>query len=160
MTMNARPRFLQRGVAAVETALLLIPLLLLLVGIAEGGYIFYQYNTIAKSTRDASRYLSTVAPGTGHAAARCLAVTGYEDCGASTPPLADGLTLDKVAICDATNCPATHSHVPATGNGTASTGTMNLVTVTVNGYRPPEVVIGYMTRIEFGPIRSTMRQAL
>ena len=48
----------QNGVALVEFALVL-PLLLILTFITtEFGRALYQYNTIAKSLRDASRYLS------------------------------------------------------------------------------------------------------
>ena len=52
----------QNGVALVEFALIL-PLLLILTFITtEFGRALYQYNTIAKSLRDASRYLSTQDP--------------------------------------------------------------------------------------------------
>lgn len=147
-----------RGVAAVETALLLIPLLILALGIAEAGRAFYQYNTIVKSTRDAVRYLTTVPPGTGFATARCLAVYGTPTCGDA--PLVDGLTTAQVGICDSTNCPATHRDVPATGNGTQPTGVMNLVTVTVSGYAFVSLVPLPLPPITFEPIANTMRQAL
>jgi len=52
----------QNGVALIEFALIL-PLLLILTFITtEFGRALYQYNTIAKSLRDASRYLSTQDP--------------------------------------------------------------------------------------------------
>ncbi len=51
----------QRGVAAVEFAIVLPILLLLLLGTAELGRAFYQYDTLVKSIRGAARYLSTVA---------------------------------------------------------------------------------------------------
>ena len=147
----------QRGVAAVEAAFLLIPLVILLAGIVEGGRVIYQYNTIAKSTRDAARYLTTVEPGTGHAVATCLVVNGNPTCAGS--PLAEGLAAGHVSICDARNCPATHSNVPATGNGGPTTGVMNLVTVTVSGYRSPNF-LRMSPLLTFDPISTTMRQPL
>jgi Flp pilus assembly protein TadG len=148
----------QKGAAAVEAAFLLIPLFILLYGIAQGGFLVFQYNTVAKSTRDATRYLSTMAPGTGQATATCLAVYGNPTC--SGAPLVPGLAATHVAICDASTCPGTHSQVPATGNGGASTGVMNLVTVTIDGYQPPNLVNALMSGVRFGPISTTMRQAL
>lgn len=159
MTMRRSPHCLiARGVAAVEAAFLLIPLAILALGIAETGRAFYQYNTVVKSTRDAVRYLTTVQPGTGFEAARCLVVYGTPACG--TTPLVEGLGTAQVDICDSTNCPATHRDVPATGNGTQPTGVMNLVTVTVTGYPFVSFVPLPLPPITFEPIATTMRQAL
>jgi Flp pilus assembly protein TadG len=149
---------LQRGVAAVEAALLMVPLMILLYGIAEGGFLVFQYNTITKSTRDAARYLSTVPAGAGHATATCLAVYGNTGC--SGDPLVPGLAAGNVQICDASNCPGTHRNVPATGNGGAATGVMNLVTVTIDDYHPDNLVNALMSWVELGPVSTTMRQAL
>jgi Flp pilus assembly protein TadG len=51
----------QRGVAAIEMAITLPVLLMLLLGTAELGRAFYQYNALTKSIRAAARYLSTQA---------------------------------------------------------------------------------------------------
>jgi Flp pilus assembly protein TadG len=158
MMRRSPPLTLQRGVAAVEAALLLVPLVTLALGIAEGGRVVYQYNTVAKATRDAARYLSTVEAGTGHAVARCLAVTGTRDC--SSAALVDGLEVEHVSICDATNCAATHRNVLVNGNGAPATGVMNLVTVTVSGYQSANFMPLPTPWIEFDPISTTMRQAL
>lgn len=92
--MNARHPPLQRGVALVEFALIL-PLLLLLALLAtEFGRALYQYNTLAKSVRDAARYLSVQAPGTRIAEARNLVV--YGSVAATGAPLALGLTASLV----------------------------------------------------------------
>lgn len=152
------PTLRVRGVAAVEAALLLIPLVILALGIVEAGRALYQYNTIVKSSRDAVRYLTTVQPGTGFATARCLAVYGTPACG--TTPLVEGLATTQVSICDSTNCAATHRDVPATGNGSQPTGVMNLVTVTVSGYQFTNFVPLPLPTMTFGPIANTMRQAL
>jgi PAB1-binding protein PBP1 len=149
---------LQRGVAAIEAAFLLIPLIILLLGIAELGRVFYQYNTIAKGTRDSARYLSMMAPGTGHAAAKCLVVTGSPSCAGS--PLVEGLDVGQVSICDATTCPQTHASVEADGG----VPVMNLVTVTVTGYRSvnfvPSSLLFSLPFFDFEEISTTMRQAL
>lgn len=57
----------QHGVAAVEFALVIIPLLLIVAGIVEFGRTFWYYNALAKSTRDAARYVSVtrVSPAVG-----------------------------------------------------------------------------------------------
>lgn len=49
----------QRGIAAVETVIVLPILLLLFLATAEIGRAMMQYNTLAKSVRDGSRYLAT-----------------------------------------------------------------------------------------------------
>jgi hypothetical protein len=157
------PRKRQRGVAAVEFGILIIPLTLMLFGLTEYGRAIYQYNTLVKATRDATRYLSTVAPGSGWAEAECLARYGKTACGGT--PLVPGLEEDQVevSICDAsvTACAATHALVP-TGSGT-----VNLVTVTISGFEFKSLInfpIGGLNAgapdITFGDISNTMRQAL
>lgn len=157
------PRKRQRGVAAVEFGILIIPLTLMLFGLTEYGRAIYQYNTLVKATRDATRYLSTVAPGSDLTQARCLARHGNTAC--SGPLLAPNLTAGMVVICDATNCAATHALV-STGSGA-----VNLVTVTISGYQFQSVINFPMAGlhigagdsnnfITFGDISNTMRQAL
>ena len=46
------------GVAAVEFALLLFLLLILVAGIVEFGRAFWYYDALAKATRDGARFLS------------------------------------------------------------------------------------------------------
>lgn len=53
----------QRGAAAVEFALVIIPLLLIVAGIIEFGRTFWYYDALAKSTRDAARYVSDTTTG-------------------------------------------------------------------------------------------------
>jgi hypothetical protein len=52
----------QAGVALVELALVLPLLILLAVLVTEAGRAFYQYNTVAKSLRDAVRFLAVQDP--------------------------------------------------------------------------------------------------
>jgi Flp pilus assembly protein TadG len=63
---NFTPRR-QRGAAAVEFALVIIPLLMIVAGIIEFGRTFWYYDALVKSTRDAARYVSNtrVSPGVG-----------------------------------------------------------------------------------------------
>lgn len=48
----------QRGSVVIEFALVIIPLLLIVAGIIEFGRTFWYYDALAKSTRDAARYVS------------------------------------------------------------------------------------------------------
>jgi Flp pilus assembly protein TadG len=48
----------QRGVAAVEFALLLILLLMIVSGVIEFGRTFWYYDALTKATRDGARFLS------------------------------------------------------------------------------------------------------
>lgn len=48
----------QKGVAAVELALTITLLLLVIAGIFEFGRAFWYYDALAKATRDGARYLS------------------------------------------------------------------------------------------------------
>lgn len=152
MRLNRRT---MRGSVAVEMALLLIPLIIMAVGVAEFGRAMYQYNTLVKTVRDAARLLSQHDPNdvvnypTYQAEARCLAVHGSIDCSGSA--LLSGLTTGMVGIASSTT---------TTGAGVS----INLVTVTVTGYTfnfifNPLVFFGNTdTNIPFDPIRTTMRQ--
>jgi len=150
-------RIRQRGAAAIEFALLFPVLAALTFGVTEFGRAIYQYNTIAKSVRDAARFQSSVSSG-DTLAARCLAVTGSTavsgtSCGRGTS-LLPGLNLVHATACDRVTCPATHNLRP-TGRGV-----VNLVTITVTGYPFTSMVPFVMPSITFGPISATMSQAL
>lgn len=53
--VNGKSKVLQRGVAAVEFALIAIPFLLLLLGAMEFGRLLYIWNTVQEVTRNAAR---------------------------------------------------------------------------------------------------------
>lgn len=149
----------QRGVAAVEFALLIIPMLLMVFGITEYGRAMYQYNTLVKATRDGARFLTTQAAGSGVNTSKCLVVYGQEVC--SGPKVVGNLSTDMVSVCDSVSCPTTHAAV-ATGSGV-----VNLVTVRIRGYEFESVVsfnIGGLTvglpNVTFDDITTTMRQIL
>jgi hypothetical protein len=114
MPMKSR----QQGVAIIEFALILPLLLLLAMTVTEFGRALYQYDLLAKSVRDAARYLSVQATGTHTAEARNLVV--YGNTAGTGTPLAVGLDL---------------SHVPAPTWQTAGTGPfINTVTIKITGY--------------------------
>lgn len=153
----------QHGVAAVEMALILIPMLVLCFGITELGRALYQYNGLVKATRGAARYLSQqslASPPTGETAAslrlkaQSLALCGAYNC-AGVPVQVTGLTLGMISVCDPVLCATTHANVP-TGEGTTS-----LVSVSINAANDSQFMFTSLAswvipNITFGPIRITM----
>ena len=144
----------QRGAAAVEFALLLTPLVVMLFGTTELGRAIYTYNTLDKTVRDAARHLSQHGPGdvAVQTEARCLAVYGNESC--SGPALAPGLTTAAVQICDALSCPGTHAAQPT------GLGSVNLVTVGIQGYAYNSLVEFVVPDMTFNNIAATLRAQL
>lgn len=152
--------------AAVEFAILVVPLMAILTGITELGRVMYYYNTLAKSARDAARLMSTQAPSDPDYAtlkqhAACTAIHGNVSC--SGPPLLPGLTTAMVSFCDPASCAGTHSGV-ATG-----TGVVNLVTVTIGSVNdalafsslaPFVPSVFGIAGFDFAPVSVTMRQVL
>jgi hypothetical protein len=152
----------QRGVAAVEMAIIVLPMLILCFGITELGRALYQYNGLVKATRGAARYLSQqnlASPPAGLTAedirdnARALAVCGAFECG-EREPLVPNLTAAMVSVCDPVLCPDTHANI-STGEGTVS-----LVSVVVGGGNSPysftSVVPWVIPDITFGAVGITM----
>lgn len=82
------------GSSIIELAIVFPILLLLFVGIAELGRLFYTYTTLAKATKVGARYLSTQRDATStnttkiadvKLRAQSLVVCGYTDCTNKTP---------------------------------------------------------------------------
>jgi len=154
----------QRGVALVELAIVLPLLLAICFAITEFGRAFYTYDTLAKSARDAARYLTTQAAGSGWTTARNL--VAYGNPAGTGSPLVPGLDSSnmssKVTICDASNCPGNLNQ--------GSNPVINTVTVTITGYQFAPVInilaftnfytggTNSITSITFGDIAVTMRQ--
>jgi Flp pilus assembly protein TadG len=135
----------QQGVALVEFALLLPFMLVLVMSVTEIGRAYYQYNTIAKSVREAARYLSVRAPNVDVDKARNIVV--YGNTNGTGAPLALGLSL---------------SNVPApTWGTTGNYPALNTVTIGVTNYRFVPLmgnVFGFaFSAVTFGPIQATMR---
>jgi Flp pilus assembly protein TadG len=148
----------QRGVAAIEMAIIAIPMMTLCFGITELGRALYQYNGLAKASRGAVRYLSQqslASPPAGETAdglrlkARSLALCGEYDCSNATA-LVPNLTLAMVSVCDPVACAATHGNVQ-TGEGTTS-----LVTVTISGYAFTSIVPWVVPSMTFSPVGMSM----
>ena len=154
MSNPTRSRFRQRGVAAVEMGLLLTPLVMMIFGTTELGRAIYSYNTLDKTVRDAARHLSQHGPGDTVVAdeARCLAVYGTDDC--TGTPVAPGLTVGMVSICDATLCAGTHA------NQSTGLGSVNLVTVGIQGYAYNSLVQFVVPNMTFNNISTTLRAQL
>jgi Flp pilus assembly protein TadG len=94
------------GGAIVEMAIVFPILLLLFVGTAEVGRLFYTYTTLAKATKLGARYLSnkkeiTTGTQTERDAlvlkAKSLVVCGYEDCTNKTS-IVSGLSTANVNV--------------------------------------------------------------
>lgn len=160
-------RHKQRGVAAVELALIIVPMLILCFGITEVGRALYYYNGLVKAARGAVRYLAAYPPAGGQAdstrlAARSLALCGKKVC-SGNDELVPGLTLEQISVCDPLGCPATHSNIPtATG-----LGSVNLVSVTIGGtdacdrnnsnaYCFTSLLPGVIPSFRFAPVKATM----
>ncbi|WP_431825403.1 TadE/TadG family type IV pilus assembly protein [Burkholderia sp. F1] len=164
-----------RGVAAVEFAFVMIPLVLLATGVAEFGRAVYQYESLTKATRTATRYLSTYMPSDPAypiAEAQCLVVYGSTTCGAKGAELAPGLATSMVIVCDSvhtTGCtdasdPPQFSNVTTydANNGAPGgtpSGSINLVEVKIKGYKyVPIPAFPGLPQITFGNIVTVMRQ--
>ena len=148
----------EKGIVAVELAILLVPLTLVLFGMVELGRAFYQYEAIVKSTRSAARYLSVQAPGTGIPEAKCMVVAGAISAVDCLPSIVPNLSTSMVSvryIDGVSTCP--------TGTITGC-GAINLVEVCVNcGESAEKLQFVSMAKlfvpdVTFGEIRAVMRR--
>jgi Flp pilus assembly protein TadG len=74
-------------------------LVLMLAGVSEFGRYFQNYNTLAKATRNAARYLSNHnLDATEQARAVNLVVCGKLACATGDPPLVTGFTSSNVCL--------------------------------------------------------------
>ena len=102
----------EKGGATVELAIVFPILLLLFVGTAELGRLFYTYTTLAKATKTGARFLSNAKDLTSSDAdkvtacklkAQSLVVCGYESCsgnqtdGTAKQPVVPGLNISNPA---------------------------------------------------------------
>ena len=149
----------------MEFAVLLIPLLIIAMGLTEFGRAMFYYNTLVKSTRDATRLMTSQIPtnptyATLKTSAACFAVYGNSACTGNS--IVPGLTTAMVYVCDRSStvsatCPDDYSNVPT------GTGAINLVTVRIIGYPYPLLVaapfLGIPSTLSFATISTTMRQS-
>lgn len=90
-----------RGIATLEFVLVAPILLLLLLGIAELGRALYQYNTLSKAVRGATRYYSAnvlANPTAAAAAAKSLVMQNTQD----LPGMAEGDITPEIEVDPAT----------------------------------------------------------
>lgn len=152
----------QRGVAAIELALIIGPMMIALFGVTELGRALYQYNALVKSARTAVRYLAQQDLDSLTAAERsvvysktvALAVCADLACG-NKDSVVPGLSQAQVSLCDYLTCDRTHKSV-LTGQGT-----VDMVAVTIGGtgdqaFRFKSVVPGIMPSFSFSAIKATM----
>lgn len=127
------------GSAIIELAVVFPILLLLFVGTAEVGRLFYTYTTLAKATKLGARYLSNRVELTKGSTdqrnavvttAKNLVVCGYEDCTGKMTivPGLDPVTNVSVTLPDAT-APISFVRVEIT-NYPYTRGVFNLAAVT------------------------------
>ena len=147
----------QSGVAAVELALIMVPMLVLAFGIVEIGRALNYYNGLVKATRSAARYLTTkdlndssATKAAAITAAQNLAVCGLRSGCTSTNQLVPGLTS-----------PSTQVAVTTTNDVPTGVGTINLVTVTIGGGGNAAVTfqsfLPYsITSFVYSPVKITM----
>ena len=134
-----------KGAVAIEFALVMTFILVpLFLGTVELGRLLYQYNALAKSVRDSTKYLSTVASTVPNYAdyvieAKCLAV--YGNIGCTGNPLVSKLDEEKHIKIDP----------PQTVSG------MKVITVSVNGYET-DLITTFFDAFNFNNISVSMRQ--
>jgi Flp pilus assembly protein TadG len=108
----------EEGSSTIELAIVFPILLLLFVGAAELGRLFYTYTTLSKATRIGARYLSTSRNAVNGTAqektdakneAKNLVVCGIKSASATActgqTPMVPGLTTANVLICDTFSTP-------------------------------------------------------
>jgi Flp pilus assembly protein TadG len=144
----------QRGIAAVELGILLTLLTTMVFGITEFGRAMYQYDTLTKSARAASRFLSVydASDAVVRTRAACIAVFGTPGC--TGAPLIPNLTTANVQALDPTT-DATLQGVAVFGG----VGTMDMVQVTISGYQFVSLVPFVVPNMAFGPIVARMPQS-
>jgi len=87
----------ERGTQLAELAIVLPILLMLFAGTAEFGRFFYQYTTLAKATRAATRYLVTTGVNSTEDT-RAKNILVYGNTNGTGSPILNGLTTTNVTI--------------------------------------------------------------
>ena len=123
------------GASMIELAIVLPVLLLLFVGAAELGRMFYTYTTLAKATKVGARYLSTsnfagssdaTERAAATTAAKNLVICGYAASCSLQTPIVPGLAAANVSVTlPVEGAPVKYVRVQIT-NYPFSTGVFNL----------------------------------
>ena len=138
-----------RGVAAVEFAIVLSLMLLIVAGIFEFGRAFQYYDALAKATRDGARYMSAAPKATISSVAVSNA-QGFVVAASNAANLKPQLTTANVVV---TCTPA------ACADGTAPTDvevSISGYTITIGGVMPFVTGTTSYTGVPLGP-HTTMR---
>lgn len=164
----SKKRNKQRGVAAVETALLTLFLISIAIGVAEFGRAIFYFESLAKGARAAARYAVVFKSSrTNFAAeARNLALCGLTSCPVNGTRIAPGLTLSNISVSfggPGGTAALTNVAAETTGVSPATPlyyGTMDLVTVTISPttspYNFPLITGFFVGSIALRPISVTM----
>ena len=149
-----------RGVAAVELALLIVPLVMLGLATVDFARAMFVYDQLVKSARDGARYLSFFDPTVASEYPVTLAKNRmlYGSTSTTGPKIVPGLEASMIKICDradSTACPSENF-----ANVAAGSGSINLVKVTISGYQftPLFPGVSKLSIMTFDPISVTMRQ--
>ncbi|WP_323808894.1 TadE/TadG family type IV pilus assembly protein [Zeimonas arvi] len=157
--MNRRGRV--TGVAAVEFALVLPILLMIAFGIAEFARAMYEYDSLVKNVRAATRYLSTVDPSlqANRDRAICIvkAADPYATCFVPSPstnpapaPWLQSLTAAQVDVLWEGNSPGLQSVL--TGQGS-----VDMVAVVLRNYQYRSFLLPFVPAVTtFDPIAASM----
>jgi len=141
----------QIGVAAVELALIMVPMMVLCFGIVEVGRALYYYNGLVKSTRGAVRYLTGKDLNADYAAdvaiARKIAVCGTLSCDDTVASLVPGLTRGNVFVT-----------IDPYKNVQTGKGLVSLVSVSISGvsFQPMLPFSIGPASFDFGEVKTTM----
>jgi Flp pilus assembly protein TadG len=87
----------ERGAQLVELAIVLPLFLVMFAATAEFGRFFYEYTTLAKATRAATRYLIT-APSSAASDAEAKNIVVYGNTAGTGTPIVSGLTTANVSV--------------------------------------------------------------
>lgn len=154
---SGRPR--QRGAVAVELALISIPLVMMALAAVDFARAIFVYDQLVKAVRDGARYMTFFDPTdnsdypVGLMKQRVL----YGKV-AGSQPIVPGLTMDMISLCDRVHHEACGGE--ALGNVATGSGSIDLVKVTISGYRFEPIFPGAskVAAVTFAPISATMRQ--
>jgi Flp pilus assembly pilin Flp len=160
--MIRRRRQTEQGVAAVEFALVLMLLVTIVFGITELGRALYQYDALTKSARSAARFVTVHDAETNPEViprAICLAISGSpwlaaDGGGCASSAIVPDLEPENVTIEMPHRIAALRA--VAVEDGGVSVGTLDMVRVTISGYRFQTIVPFVIPSISFGDIVAYM----
>lgn len=148
-----------KGTAAVELALVSIPLILMVLALIDFARAMFVYDQLLKAVRDGARYMTFFDPTDNKDyPVELMKKRVLSGSVSGTTPIVPGLTLEMISLCDrvhADDCPGENFGSVATGSGN-----IDLVKVTISGYQFTPIFPGVskLTTFTFEPISTTMRQ--